>query len=223
MKKLYLFDIDGTLLTGKDSNRFTRVLQELHNIDTAMDRDFRGYTDYLILAALLKDEGWEPEQIEAAMPELLKHLDVVHQNTFRIDTVQLLPGVAELLKALAESGSALGLITGNLEPIAKRKLEALGVWHFFSTGGFGSDAHMTRADLVKVAIDRAGFNNNYESVYVIGDTSKDIQAAHEAGVKHSVGVANGFRSTEELEGAGAELVLEDFTDREAVLRGLGVA
>lgn len=223
MKKLYLFDIDGTLLTGKGDDRFARVLQELHSIDAATDKDFRGYTDYLILAALLKDEGWGSEQIEIAMPELLERLDTVHQETFKADKMQLLPGVAELLKALSETGDVLGLITGNLESIAKRKLEALGVWHYFSTGGFGSDAHITRADLVKIAINRAGFNDRYEAVYVIGDTPKDIQAAHEAGVNHSIGVANGFRSTKELEDSGAEVVFEDFSDTKKVLENIAAA
>ena len=222
MKSLLLFDIDGTLLTGGRHDRFSRAISEVHGLDITSDKDFRGYTDYLILAALLESEGWDDDQIKATMPKLLEEMDKIHARTFQIDEIEILPGVKELLSELKETGSILGLITGNMETIAKRKLEALGIWKYFSLGGYGSDPHVVRADLVKIAVKRAGFENNLEQVYVIGDTAKDIEAAHATGVSNSVGVANGFRSTQELVGAGAKFVFEDFKDSGKVLKTLGL-
>jgi phosphoglycolate phosphatase len=222
MKKLLLFDIDGTLLKGVWDDRYNRALGSIYDLNIKLDKDFRGYTDYLILAALLESEGWDDQQIKAAMPELLRELDKVHKDTFNADDMKLLPGVRKLLEALSQEKVTKGLITGNLVTIAQRKLEALDIWKYFSGGGFGSDPHLIRADLVKIAVKRAGFENSLEDVYVIGDTPRDIEAAIQAGVKNSVGVANGFRSTKELEEAGAKIVLEDFKDTEAVLKALGV-
>jgi len=221
MKKLLLFDIDGTLVTGGRHDRFELAIHNLHGIKPAYDKDFRGYTDYLILAALLESEGWSDEQIRSATPKLLKELDKIHAETFEKGEVTLLPGVKKLLDSLSETDSILGLITGNLESIAKRKLEALGIWKYFSLGGYGSDPHTVRADLVKQAIERAHFEEAIDAVYVIGDTARDIDAAHAAGVVNSVGVANGFRSSQELIDAGATIVLEDFKDTKEVLKAFG--
>jgi phosphoglycolate phosphatase-like HAD superfamily hydrolase len=222
MNKLLLFDIDGTLVSGTHDNRFERAIGNIHGLDTKLTGDFQGYTDYLILATLLQNEGWDEEQIESAMPELLKELDIVHKNTFRLDAVKLLPGVKGLLAALSDADCTLGLITGNVDTIAERKLKAVGIWSYFKLGGYGNDLHTTRADLVTTAVKRAGYEDRLDEVYVIGDTARDIAAAHDAGIKNSVGVANGFRSTKELIDAKSRIVLKDFKDTSEVLKRLGI-
>lgn len=222
MKKLLLFDIDNTLIIGSHDNRFARVIRSLHGIDPKLDVDIQGLTDKLILAVLLKNEGWDETQIEDAMPMLLKELVVAHAATFQPDNVQILPGVRELLEALKARGHLLGLITGNLEVIAERKLGAVGIWDYFELGGYSSDPHKTRADIVKVAVKRAGYADNLQDVYVFGDTARDIQAAHGAGVENSVGVVNGLRDRQELIDSKAKYVFDDFTDTEQVLAALGL-
>jgi len=231
MTKLFLFDIDGTLVTGVNDStlsvgftqdRFTLAIKNALAIDVKRERDFRGLTDYLILKEMLKDVGWSDARIDPVMPQLVAELDRVHGETFQATLVRLLPGVQELLTALSVRRHILGLLTGNLETVAQRKLEALGVWSFFTVGGFGSDAHATRADLVKLAVQRAGFSSRADDVYVLGDTPKDIEAAAAAGIVNSVGVVNGFRDASELKSAGAKIVLDDFKHTEHVLRMLGV-
>ena len=231
MAKLFLFDIDGTLVTGVNDStlsvstaedRFVLAIRGALGIDVKRDKDFRGLTDYLILKAMLHGAGWTEERIQPVMPRLLAELDAVHEKIFQAGSIRLLPGVGELLTALAARHETLGLLTGNLETIARRNLIALGIWSFFSVGGYGSDPHEKRADLVRLAIRRAGYEQHTEDVFLIGDTPKDIEAAHEAGVVNSVGVANGFRSIDELKAAGAHISLEDFSDTAHVLRMLGV-
>ena len=52
--------------------------------------------------------------------------------------IRILPGVEALLRALAaEERVAVGLVTGNLEPIAWMKMTALGLQPFFSTPALG--------------------------------------------------------------------------------------
>jgi len=220
MKKLFLFDIDNTLILGKHDNRFARVIQSLHGIDPKLDVDIQGLTDKLILAVLLKNEGWDETQIEDAMPMLLKELETAHAATFHPDNVSIMPGVRDLLEALKAKGHVLGLITGNLHVIAQRKLSAVGIWDYFELGGYSSDPHKTRSDLVTVAIDRAGYADRLQDVYVVGDTARDILAAHEAGVENSVGVTNGLRDKQELIDAHAKYVFDDFTDTAQVLANL---
>lgn len=222
MKKLLLFDIDKTLLvSSSDNDRFVSTINQTYGLNITSERDFNGYTDYLILVELLKSEGWDDKQIKSAMPKLLKELDRYHGDKFNVGNLKLLPGVKELLDALKDK-VILGLVTGNLRPIAERKLRALNIWDYFSTGAYGDDLHTVRSDLVRVAIERSGYNNNKNLVYVIGDTPKDIIAASKAGVVNSVGVSNGFRDIQELIDTHAKIVLKDFTDTENCLMKLGI-
>lgn len=222
MQKLLLFDIDHTLITSTHDRRFERAIGSLHGLEVKLERDFHGYTDYLIFAALLKDEGWDETQIEAAMPELLTELDAAHASTFNPDTVKILPGVKNFLEVVKTKGYQLGLITGNLEAIAERKLVAVGIWEYFELGGYGSDPHVSRADLVNIAVERAGYADKLQDVYVFGDTGRDVQAAHDAGVANSVGVINGFRDRQEFTDAKAKFILENFVDTARILAELGL-
>ena len=75
------------------------------------------------------------------------------------DGLELLPGVLELLQRLQQRDDvAVGLVTGNLEPIGWAKMDALGIKHLFSDplfGGFGTD-HCS-GDVVEMWRDRAEF------------------------------------------------------------------
>lgn len=221
MRKLFLFDIDGTLIDNvHDDNKFTRTIHKVHGIHAATKRDFSGYTDYLILEELLQGEGWDDATISAAMPILLQQLEKEHEAFFDPTGLKVLPGVLEILDELLQRDVVLGLVTGNMKTIAERKLAAVGLWSYFTLGGFGNDPHKVRADLVRTAIRRGNFGEDIDSVYLVGDTVRDIQAAHDGGVIHSVGVANGFRPTSELIEAGAAFVFEDLTDTSDVIKKL---
>lgn len=222
MKKLLLFDIDNTLITSTHDNRFERAISNLHGLDVKLEGDFQGLTDYLILALLLKNEGWSETQIEDTMPKLTEELNEVHSSTFQSESVKILPGVKELLKALKAKGCSLGLITGNLDIIAERKLAVVDIWKYFEIGGYGSDQHSSRAELVSIAVERAGYANNLSEVYVFGDTARDIQAAHDAGVANSVGVTNDFRDQQEFIDVKAKIIFDNLVDTDQVLSELGI-
>ena len=203
-------------------DRYERAISNLHSLDAKLDGDFQGLTDYLILALLLKSEGWNETQIEETMPKLTEELDAMHASTFEPDSIKILPGVRDMLEALKAKECVLGLITGNLEVIAERKLAAVDIWQYFELGGYGSDQHSTRADLVSIAVRRAGYADNLSNVFVFGDTARDIQAAHDAGVENSVGVANGFRDKQEFIDAQAKIIFENFENTNQVLAKLGL-
>ena len=114
----------------------------------------------------------------------------------------------ELLAALAERTDEfrLSLVTGNLEPIARRKLARAGIGGYFEPGqgGFGSD-HLDREELPPIARARAG-DWPRERTVVIGDTPRDIACARADGVRVAA-VATGPFAIEEL--ADADAVVDD--------------
>jgi phosphoglycolate phosphatase-like HAD superfamily hydrolase len=135
---------------------------------------------------------------------------------------EVLAGVDDLLPRLAKAGFLLGLTTGTVEAAAHIKLERGNLNRFFSFGGYGSDS-ADRGELTRKAIERAaeilGTALDPHTVLVLGDTPKDISAAHAA---HAigVGVASGHYSKDELQDAGADYVLGSLTDE---LPGVGLA
>jgi phosphoglycolate phosphatase len=115
--------------------------------------------------------------------------------------------VPEALAALAAEPDIyrLALVTGNFEPVARRKLASAGIGHYFAAGqgGFGSDAE-DRSDLPAVARGRAG-GWPRERTVVIGDTPRDIACARADAVR-VIAVATGPFPAEAL--ADAETVVD---------------
>src|SRR5205814_5132830 len=105
-----------------------------------------------------------------------------------------LPGVAALLGQLRDK-AVLGLCTGNVARGAELKLSSAGLWSFFRFGGYGSDAE-PRAEIVRTAFRRAQELGASEAI-VIGDTPRDILAAHDAGLP-PCRLATGRRANHDL-------------------------
>jgi phosphoglycolate phosphatase len=130
---------------------------------------------------------------------------------------------AMALERLRTAGHALALLTGNLEPIARRKLSLRGLDGFFppGQGGFGSDADL-RPELVPVARARAGAPgapHPREDTVLIGDTPLDVAAATADGVR-CVGIEGERFSRQALLDAGATAAVPGIPAVEAALAAL---
>jgi phosphoglycolate phosphatase-like HAD superfamily hydrolase len=135
------------------------------------------------------------------------------------------PGATELLPALAEDDRLhLSVLTGNIAPNAVVKLSAFGLqeWLDLETGAYGSDSEDRKA-LVPIALDRLstlrGAHLSPDQTWVICDTPRDFECAL-AGGAHCLLVATGSYTVEELEQFGADAVLADMSDIEAVAKVL---
>jgi phosphoglycolate phosphatase-like HAD superfamily hydrolase len=115
------------------------------------------------------------------------------------------PGVPDVLDALhGRDGVILGLLTGNLEPVARLKLARAGLGDYFEpgVGGFGSD-HEDRTELPAIARARAGGYPRAQTV-IIGDTPRDIACARADGLR-CIAVATGPFTAAQLADADAVL------------------
>jgi phosphoglycolate phosphatase-like HAD superfamily hydrolase len=114
------------------------------------------------------------------------------------------PRVVETLDDLAQDHE-LALLTGNPEPIARARMKRLGLDRFFAagTGAFGCEAEQ-RAGLVHLARRRAG-DPPLSEIVLVGDTPRDIEGAHEAGIR-AIAVATGEYGPTELTDAEHVLV-----------------
>ncbi len=205
---LYLFDIDGTLIGGDGAGRrsFERACHNVMGIAGALTHiQLDGMTDKLILESVFEvhvgRRATEAEE-QAIFAGYVGELE----SEMRTSAFHVKPAVGEILQHLESRGAVIGLATGNLEAGARIKLRRAELWHRFPFGGFGSDA-TERAELVRVAIargvERAGRTLMRDEIFVIGDTPRDIAAAHAAGAR-CVAVATGSCSLDSLRDAGAD-------------------
>jgi phosphoglycolate phosphatase len=208
-----LFDIDLTLITsgGAGAVAWGRAFEELHgsSVDTHEVTE-PGMTDpevaRVALRALLRREP-DKREISAAMARYLTHLDEAIAES---EGYAVMPGVPELLDRLAGEGILLGLTTGNVEAAAHIKLGRARLSRYFSCGGYGSDS-ADRAELTRCAVERAvrisGGSLEPRECVAVGDSPRDVAAAHAVGIR-VVGVATGRQSVTELGEAGADWALE---------------
>jgi phosphoglycolate phosphatase len=225
MRKLVLFDIDGTLvLTGGAGLRaMNRALQEVFgHVDGLDGIPVAGRTDWAILGDAVRRAG---RALDGRMLADLQHRyvtnlskEIAHPGHGRKG---VMPGIREILRQLESRDDVLiGLLTGNFEEGARVKLEHFDLWRYFSFGAFGGDA-ADRNALVPVAVERArecGLPEIADSdVVVIGDTPHDVMCAHAARAT-AVAVATGSSTLEELRATGAEHVFQDLGDTQAFMR-----
>lgn len=222
MRRLLLFDIDGTLVSGGPAKEAFRValMDAFGTVGPIEVHEFSGKTDPQIARELLQAAGLDPADIEAGFPGLFRRYLEELEARLPAEPMTILPGVPELVEALSRKADvALGLLTGNIAGGARLKLGSAGLHDHFPTGAFGSDSE-ERNDLPAVAVDRAqerwGVRFAAEEVLVIGDTPRDVECGLAHGVT-TVAVATGNFDGETLARAGAHHVLTDFRDRDATL------
>jgi phosphoglycolate phosphatase-like HAD superfamily hydrolase len=212
-----LFDIDGTLLsTGGASDRaWKRAFKELQGVDVDVPAvTGKGVPDPQVGRAVFeKAIGREPtdEEADALMRRRLDYLPEEVENS---PGFVVKDGVVELLDELIDAGILLGLTTGNVEEAAHIKLARANLNRFFSFGGYGSDSP-DRTELTRKALERgrlvSGNELELERCFSCGDTPRDVEAGHGAGIR-VVGVATGEYTVEELREAGADAAISSFRD-----------
>lgn len=211
---ILLFDIDGTLAVtqGAGTRAMSRVFREVFSIEDALGGiDFAGRSDSWIAATAFRNAGRKPtpqtivQFQDAYIPALSEELEVGSR---------LLPGVVELLDALADQPVVLGLGTGNFRRAAEAKLAHLGIWECFVDGGFGDDA-ANRTELLAAAPPRLRpFAAPNAEIIVIGDTRHDIEAARGIGAR-VLAVQTGFARPGDL--ITADHLLPDLANTPAII------
>jgi phosphoglycolate phosphatase len=220
--KILLFDIDGTLIDSGGAGKLAMDTAFAAEFGIAKRTDavaYAGRTDIAIITDLLNCYGVDAsaEQIRRCLLSYLSHLP--HSLTQR--SGRTLPGVRQLLEKLSgRSDVLLGLLTGNVEEGARRKLQFFQLDHFFRCGGFADDFY-DRNDVARFAHRQAKkhLDEQVESdheVWVIGDTPHDVTCGRAIGAK-VLAVATGSYSVAQLHAAKADHVASDLADLTQIL------
>ena len=159
MKKLILWDIDGTLIYsgGVAGEAMRAAMRRVYGAVSTEERHlYAGKTDQQIILETFAERGHD------ALVGLLDQFTTVYieELSARRDEFLargcVLDGVAAALERLSTEDLVQSVLTGNLQPIARIKLDMMGLARFLDldAGAYGSDHHI-RANLVPVARARA--------------------------------------------------------------------
>jgi phosphoglycolate phosphatase len=221
---VYLFDIDGTLVSAGGAGRraFERAMAEhVEAFDGALGgMRLDGMTDRLIVREALRLLGrpFEDAFCDALLERYVAHLvEEINGPGYAV-----LPGVEAALAGLRARGGLVALCTGNVLEGARLKLARGGLDRHFEWGagavfGFAADGE-DRERVVLAALRRAGERLGRSvgpgEALVIGDTPRDVSAAHACGVP-VLAVATGRYGEAELGAAGADHVAPSLADEGA--------
>lgn len=212
--RLLLFDVDGTLVRCGPQVRpiLVDAFREVYGVaELEVDGyDFSGKTDRRIALELLALVGLDRERVTRDLHRLREVYLANLEARLDRERMEVLPGVEELLGALApRSDVALGLLTGNWQGGARIKLGRFGLDRYFAFGAFGEDAE-ERSELLPVALERAsratGRSFRPADVLIVGDSERDVACGRAHGVP-VLAVATGWTRAERLASVGADRVV----------------
>jgi phosphoglycolate phosphatase len=221
-RRLFLFDIDGTLINsgGAGGTAMRRAFSALWGLEDGFSRiEFSGRTD----RAILRD-AWSAHNVStnSFVHDLARFKRAYLRrlpHTLGECRGTVLEGVIETLQLLGTDADAtVALATGNFRNGATLKLRHYGLLDYFCAGGYGDRAE-TREDMLAEALRACRPLGNHADVFVIGDTVHDVASARAHGAV-AVGVTTGPADAEMLSAAGADVVIESMSQAPAAL-GIG--
>ncbi len=184
---------------------------------------FHGRTDPAIIVDLATRWGAPEALARERLAACLEHYVEILRDEIRADEVEVLPGVRELVTALAcDRRVVLGVLTGNVAGGLALKLAPTGLLPLFKVRASGSDSAL-RPELPAVAVARAerltGDDYTGKEIVVIGDTPADILCGADLAVR-TIAVATGRHTLAELAAYAPDYLFADLGDWRTVMAAI---
>ncbi len=135
---LAFFDIDNTLIQSSSGHvaALLGAIREVYGLGVSINViNHHGMTDPEIITRILAEYEVNLADIEIGLQDCLDCMPLKYAAIVESEKIVMMEGVLNLLTQLEQNGIILGLVTGNLEKIARAKLKKIGIDHFFKIGG----------------------------------------------------------------------------------------
>jgi len=227
MNSLAIFDIDGTLTDTNaiDDACYRSAVAAAIGVPEA-EIDWSGtahFTDRAIFDWLFDVRG-RPAPSEADIAIARNRLTELLTAAMAASPREFLPitGAPTVFSHLAKHGWLTSIATGCWGPSARLKLQAAGIDVPDALVACSDDA-ASRSDIVELSRDRASafYGCEFSRIVSIGDGTWDVQTAALLRLPF-VGVGRGERAAR-LRRAGAAVVIDDYSDLDAVMNALATA
>ncbi|MFB7555063.1 HAD family hydrolase [Streptomyces brevispora] len=212
-----LFDIDETLVHtgGAGTRSWAWAFDQLHGVPADIGKHTSaGETDPQVGRETFRAVLGRDPSHEEMMRLYSAYLWHLSQEIWSSETYRVLDGAEATLRRLGRAGAILGVVSGAMEGAARLKMEPGKLGRYFVFGAYGSDSP-DREKVTRLAVAKAARLHGRAlakiEVYVVGDTPRDIEAAHAADAT-AIGVASGHYTAQQLRAANADYVLESLEE-----------
>ena len=181
MQKIVIFDMDGTLIDSKKDitisiNYVRSINHNLPPLSEAFVVDAINMHERNLAKLFYETEVYERRD---------KKLFEKHYKQQCIEHSYLYEGVAELLSILKKNGVKLSVATNAPTLFAQTMLEHLQVAKLFDliVGADKVKASKPNPEMLYYILDFYGFDVTKDKAWMIGDNSKDMESAKNAGIE----------------------------------------
>ena len=207
MKKLIIFDLDGTVLNTLPTIAYYGNLALSENgfdtIEEEKYKSFLGFGREELIHRMLCHNGIDNE-------ENYENTAKVYDNAYIKDTEYLASpydGIPDMLHSLTEMGLSLAVLSNKPHEVTVPTIECFFPDVFGSIWG-KKDKYPAKPNPEAAFAVISEFGVSPEETVFIGDTAVDIQTGKNAGLC-TIGVTWGFREREELEQSGADYIVSE--------------
>jgi len=215
MTALIFFDINGTVIkrdsrTDIPYGNAVDIFLGLENGMDGVDTSARSDKDVFMEVLEKTDKTFSENLWNGFMAEYQKQLEAFKTT----DVWRENADAVSFIEKLSNTEHKLSMITGELKIGAEYKLEKIGVWKHFPTGGFGEDG-LRRFEIADTALEKAKtiYGSEYDELYIIGDTLLDIKTARHLGAK-VISITTGSNTREELAELSPDYIIDTFAEIE---------
>lgn len=206
MKKIILFDLDGTVMNTKEGitkcaayalGKYDIKVENVDSLDFFVGPPL--HTTFRDVYGMDDEKSFKATEFYR---ERYKDIGIFECEPYE--------GIHKVLKELQEKGYLMGIATSKAELFAERIIERFDLKKYFThiTGSLMDNTRSDKIEVIEEAFKRFEVGSKYtkEEVVMVGDRLFDIIGAKKAGID-SVGVRYGFAKGDELEQAGADCVV----------------
>ena len=209
-KKLFIFDLDGTLVdTAPDfKNSINYMLNELNESEVSLEeiRNWVGYGARELIRRTVVDKNIPHD--EQRIEEMLKIFLLHYTHNIDDDSV-LFNNVRNVLEFLKNNGIKLAVCTNKMERLSNILLEKLNVLHMFDYLVGGDSLSKSKPDPFPLLNICEKLNTEISDSIMIGDSITDLNAGKGAGMP-VVLVSYGYTDNKDIYNE-ADLVINDFS------------
>jgi len=214
-KKIILFDLDGTITeSGEGIVNSIEYALKAYGITGYNRSDLYRHLGPPLIDTFKKEFGFDEIKAFEAVEKFREYFREIgiYEN-------KLYNGIELLLKRITDSGMKIILATSKAEVFAVRILEHFKIINYFNVvaGSELDGSRLRKGEVIRYALSKAGITD-LDSAVMVGDRKEDILGAKEVGMD-SIGVLYGYGTLEELENAGASIIVETVEELGKTLLG----
>jgi beta-phosphoglucomutase-like phosphatase (HAD superfamily) len=128
LKRFAFFDIDNTLIQSSSGHMqaLLESIKDVYGIEVRIGAiNYHGMTDQEIIVRILEKYDVDSDTILSHLKDCVECMPLKYAEIVQSENIVMLGGVSELLVKLDQNDFKLGLVTGNLEKIARAKLKKM--------------------------------------------------------------------------------------------------